>query len=144
MMENGEYLLIKFYNLIKKIMKKFLFKILMCMWLLSIGIPNTMWGELTVYIPTPSGQEDLNIQWSTSVNTDRTELIDVINLVNKYLWFSLWLIAMIIFVYAWILLISWWKKDSFEKANKMLIWAGIAIVVSMLSYTVVNLLINLF
>jgi hypothetical protein len=125
-------------------MKKFLLKILMCIWLLSICVPNTMWGELTVYVPIPKWPSDINIQWSTSVNTDRTELIDIIKIINKYLWFSLWLIAMIIFVYAWILLIAWWKKDSFDKANKMLLWAGVAIVISMLSYTVVNLLINLF
>ena len=125
-------------------MKKFLLKILLFIWLLSANIPNTLWSELTLYIPTPSGQEDINIEWSTSVSTDRTEVIDIINIINKYLWFSLWLIAMIIFVYAGILLIVWWKKENFEKSNKMLIWAGVALVISILSYTVINLLINLF
>jgi hypothetical protein len=111
---------------------------------LFVFVPCVMWDELTLLVPTPSWQEDLNIGWSTSISTDRTELIDVINIVNKYLWFSLWLIAMAIFVYAGILLIVWWKKDNFDKANKMLLGAWVAIVISMLSYTIVSLLINLF
>ena len=125
-------------------MKKFLLKILI---LFGIWINITsivVWNELTLMIPTPSWQWDLNIQWSTSVSTDRTELVDIINIINKYLWFSIWLIAMAIFIYAGILLIVWWEKSNFEKANKMLLWAGVAIIISILSYTVVNLLINLF
>lgn len=136
----------KLINLVynwKKMKIKFL-KFIVWICGMFVFVPVVMWDGLTLMIPTPSWQEDINIQWSTSINTDRTELVDVINIVNKYLWFSLWLIAMIIFVYAGIKLIVSWKSEEFKKSNTMLLGAGIAIVVSMLSYTLINLLINLF
>lgn len=124
-------------------MKKIFLKILLFIGLSSMMMPITIWDNITLDIPTPSWQKDLIIG-SSSVSTERTELTDTINIINKYLWFSLAWIAMAIFVYAGLLLIIWWKKENFDKANKMLLWAGIAIVASMLSYTIIKLIINLF
>ena len=130
-------------------MKKYLFKLILFLGSIFVFVPSVMWSthELRLDVPTPSWQWDLSKiipSGSTRVHTDRTELVDIINIINKYLWFSLAWIAMAIFVYAWILLIAWWKKENFEKANKMLLAAGVAIVVSMLSYTIIKLILNLF
>ena len=99
---------------------------------------------LKIQVPTPSGQDDIIVNGSTNVQTDETELIDLINIVNEYLWFILAWLAFVIFVVAGIKLITWWTKDNMSKANKMLIWSVIAIVISMLSYALVKILINLF
>lgn len=142
-MNSKSYKSINLLYYVKK-MKAKIFKLIVFILGIFMPVTTVIWNELTLLIPTTNWQWDLNIQWPTSVSTDRTELIDIINIINKYLWFSIWLIAMAIFVYAGILLIVWWEKSNFEKANKMLLWAGVAIIVAILSYTIVNLLINLF
>lgn len=123
-------------------MKKFLVKIAIILWILWINISNIF--ALKLLVPTPSGQDDIIVNWSTQIKTDEVELIDTINIVNEYLWFILAWLAFVIFVIAGIKLIAWWEKDNLSKANKMLVWSAIAIVVSMLSYALVKLLINLF
>lgn len=128
-------------------MKKYIFKFILFLGSIFVFVPSVMWSthELELNVPTPSWQSDLSkIISSTRIQTNRTELVDIINIINKYLWFSLAWIAMAIFVYAWILLIAGWKKENFEKANKMLLASGVAIVVSMLSYTIIKLILNLF
>lgn len=123
-------------------MKKLLVKIVMVVWLLWMNIANIFAFKMDV--PTPSWQDDIIVNWSTKVETTETELIDLINIINEYLRFIIAGLAFVIFVYAGITLITWWSKDKMWKANKMLVSSIIAIVVSMLSYTVVKVLINLF
>lgn len=123
-------------------MKKLLVKIVMVVWLLWMNIANIFAFRMDV--PTPSWQDDIIVNWSTKVETTETELIDLINIINEYLRFIIAGLAFVIFVYAGITLITWWSKDKMWKANKMLISSVIAIIVSMLSYTIVKILINLF
>lgn len=123
-------------------MKKLLVKIVMVVWLLWMNIANIFAFKMDV--PTPSWQDDIIVNWSTKVQSTETELIDLINIINEYLRFIIAGLAFVIFVYAGIMLIAWWSKDKMWKANKMLISSVIAIIVSMLSYTIVKILINLF
>lgn len=123
-------------------MKKIFIQIIALIWIIWINISNVF--AIKLKIPTPSGQQDIVVNGSTTIQSTETELVDVINIVNDYLWFILAWLAFVIFVIAGIRLISWWNKDNMWKANKMLVSAVIAIVVSMLSYTIVKLLINLF
>lgn len=131
-------------------MKKYILRLITLLTGIFILIPNIVQADrkYELVMPNPSWEWDLNeIIKSENIETDETELIDIINIINKYLRFSLAWIAMIIFVYAWFMLIVWWwkdNKDNFKKANNMLLISGIAIVISMLSYSIIKLVTNLF
>lgn len=125
-------------------MKKSILKLLLFIWWSIFGISNIVNWEFTLLVPNVNWQDDIIISWPTTVETNETELVDIINIVNKYLRFILGWLAFAIFVYAGIQLIVWWSKEAMSKANKMLLYSIVAIVVAMLSYTLVNILINLF
>lgn len=131
-------------------MKKYILKFIILLTGIFVLIPNIVQADrkYELVMPNPSWEWDLNeIIKSENIETDETELIDVVNIINKYLRFSLAWVAMAIFVYAWFMLILWWwkdNKDNFKKANKMLLISGIGIIVSMLSYSIIKLITNLF
>jgi hypothetical protein len=122
-------------------MKKIISKIIVVFSLFIINISGIF--AFRVQVPNPNWQEDIIETWLTSIESDENTIFEIIQIVNNYLWFIIAWIAMVIFVVAWLKLIIWWH-DSMKSANHMLLSSGIAIVVSMLSYTIVKLVINLF
>jgi hypothetical protein len=66
-------------------------------------------------------------------------------MVNQYLWFGLWVVCMVILVWWGIQLITaWGDAEKMKKTNKLLMGALIGILISILSYSVVRLVVNLF
>ena len=125
----------------KNIVKKFVWSL----FVLLFGVVSILEvSAVKVYLPDWNWQEDINID-NPQVNTNEKTLFEYIQLINSYLWFSIAWIAMAILVYAWIQLITaWWDKSKVSKAGKLAFSCLIAIVVAMLSYLLVNLIINLF
>ncbi len=114
------------------------------LWLTLYGLSLASVFSLSVQIPTPSGQEDIIVATST-VSSDESTLFDVIQIINDYLWFAIAGVAMIVIAAAWIkLILAQWDKEQTSSANKMLISAIIAIFVSMMSYAIIKLVVNLF
>ncbi len=114
------------------------------LWLTLCGLSLASVFSLSVQIPTPSGQEDIIVATST-VSSDESTLFDVIQIINDYLWFAIAGVAMIVIAAAWIkLILAQWDKEQTSSANKMLISAIIAIFVSMMSYAIIKLVVNLF
>jgi hypothetical protein len=124
-------------------MKNFLWRIMLVVGLFSLNMANVFW--ITLQVPTPSGQEDIVVTWPTQIESDETTIFDIIQIVNDYLWFSVAGVAMIVLVYGWIKLITGqWNKEVVSSANKMIVSSMIAIFVSIISYALIKLVVNLF
>ncbi len=124
-------------------MKKLFWKIIIILWL--IGINLSIIFAITIQVPTPSGQEDIIITWTTQVESDESTIFDVIQIINDYLWFTVAGVAMVVLVYAGLKLIwAQWDKEAVSAANKMIVSAMIAIFVAILSYAIIKLVVNLF
>ena len=88
---------------------------------------------------------DIRTNWDTDVEWDNTEYLKLSKTINKYLWFFMWTVSLIVVVYAWFLLMSSnWSDEDLKKWNKMLIWGLVWIFVSLLAYVIIRLLIDLF
>lgn len=109
-----------------------------------IPINNTF--STTLILPNTAREEDINIdntQLSNNISNEWT-IMEYIQIINFYLWFAIAWIAMAILIYSWMLMITaWWDKSKVWKAWKMALYCLIWIVVAMLSYLLVNLIINL-
>lgn len=109
-----------------------------------IPINNTF--STTLVLPNTAREEDINIdntQLSNNISNEWT-IMEYIQIINFYLWFAIAWIAMAILIYSWMLMITaWWDKSKVWKAWKMALYCLIGIVVAMLSYVLVNLIINL-
>jgi len=118
-------------------------KLIFIISLLWINISNVFW--ITLQTPNPHWQEDINVSWFTQIESDETTVFDIIQIINDYLWFAIAGVAMVVLVYWWIkLMTAGGNKDAMSTANKMIIWAIIAIFVAILSYAIIKLVVNLF
>lgn len=118
------------------------FSILLFIFVIS-NLSNVL--AIVVQVPTPSGQEDIIVTWPTQIESNESTIFDVIQIVNDYLWFSIAGVAMVVFVFAGIkLIIARWNKEDTSSATRMITSAMIAIIVSILSYAIIRLIINLF
>jgi len=114
-------------------------------WLLAISFVVFKTNAIEVRVPSSQWQEDVNIWWSTTVNWDENTVFDLIQQVNQYLWMAIWAVCMWVLVYSWFkLMTANWDEWETKKANNMLVWAAVWIVVSLVSYTLVRLVVNLF
>ncbi len=100
---------------------------------------------ITIELPRAQGNPDIAVIWPEEISGDETTFFNTIQLVNKYLWFWLGVVCMVILVWGGIQLISaWGDAEKMKKTNKLLMWALIGILISILSYSVVRLVVNLF
>lgn len=124
-------------------MKIKMIKLVIVWSILLMNTLNVFW--ITVQTPNPHWQADINVSWFTQLESDETTVFDIIQIVNDYLRFAIAWVAMIVLVYWWIKLITaGGKKETLSEANKMIISAFIAIFVSIVSYTLIRLVVNLF
>lgn len=117
-------------------------KLVITLLILLTNTLNVFWYNLQ--IPNSHFQKDINIS-TTRLESDETTVFDIIQIVNDYLWFAIAWIAMVVLVVGWIKLITaGWQKETLSTANKMIVSAFIAIFVSIVSYTIIKLIVNLF
>ena len=101
-------------------------------------------SDVNILLPTSTWEEDVNIE-NTQVHTNKSTIFWYIKTINSYLWFAIAWISMAVLVYAWILLItSGGDKSKVSKWWKLALSCLIAILIAMLSYSLVNLIVNLF
>lgn len=102
-------------------------------------------NAIEIQIPDDHAQADLAVVWPTQIEANESDLFDLINLINDYLWFSIWVICLWALIYGWIWLITaQWNDDKMKRANKILMWALIGILIAIFSYSVIRLVVNLF
>lgn len=120
------------------IMKKILFIIIYFLLFLS--------KSFSVDIAVPSVDSN-DVWWGSkeSISWDKNFWIELIDVINAYLWFFIWVVSMAMLLYWWYSLIySKWDEEEFRRANRILYYWWIWIFVSLLSYVWISLLVNLF
>lgn len=101
--------------------------------------------NVVLWLPRADWQPDINIDNNPQIASKESTIFGYIKIINYYLWFSIAWISMAVLIYAWILMITaWWDKAKVSKWGKLAVSCLIAIIVSMLSYALVNLIIWLF
>lgn len=121
-----------------------IYKLLINIIIFSTLIFNTS-SAINLQIPDSHTQADLAVVGPTQIEANESDLFDLINLINDYLWFSIWLVCLWALVYGGIWLItSQWNDDKMKKANKILMWALIGILIAIFSYSIIRLVVNLF
>lgn len=94
--------------------------------------------------------------WTLKKTTDSAEhswtqivgsrsILDIISMVNSYLWFAIWFCCFLFMIWNGFKLISAnWDEKSMDSAKKALLWSGIWIAICLLAYIIVNLAVRLF
>jgi len=118
------------------------------LWIFSLFMIGSFFQQsfaITVELPRAQWNPDIAVIWPEQISGDETTFFNTIQLVNKYLWFWLGVVCMVVLVWGWIQLITANGNDEkMKKTNKLLMWALIGILISILSYSVVRLVVNLF
>ena len=99
---------------------------------------------IVVEVPPSQGQEDVIVTWPTQIQWDESTFFETIQIINKYLRFSIWAICMGVLIFWWIKLITAsWDPAIMKEANKLLMWALIWILIAIFSYTIIRIIVNL-
>ena len=99
---------------------------------------------IVVEVPPSQGQEDVIVTWPTQIQWDESTFFETIQIINKYLRFSIWAICMGVLIFWWIKLITAsWDPAKMKEANKLLMWALIWILIAIFSYTIIRIIVNL-
>ncbi|HMY81024.1 MAG TPA: hypothetical protein PLW93_05605 [Candidatus Absconditabacterales bacterium] len=102
-------------------------------------------SAVTVDIPGDNViSRDVNVPRST-VKGDQDSIIQFIQLINGYLWFSIAAIGVIVALYAgYQIIMSQGDKAKMKKGNETLTSALIGILIAVFSYVLVRLVVNIF
>ncbi len=102
-------------------------------------------NAIVLQVPSDGLQEDIYVTWPTQVQWDESSFFELIQTINTYLWFAIWVVCMAVLVYWGFVLISGqWNPEKMKQANKLLMGALIGILISVFSYALIKLIINLF
>lgn len=117
-------------------------KTLASLWIITlIGLLSKTYA---VTVRTLKRTKDTAEHNRTQVDGTRS-IIDIISLVNSYLWFAIWFFCFIFMIWNWFKLItSNWDDKAMGSARKALIWSWIWLAICLLAYIIVNLAVKLF
>lgn len=102
-------------------------------------------SAIVVEIPRSQWNEDVAVVGPEQISGDESTFFSTIQMVNQYLWFAIGFVCMVVLIWWGIQLITAsGNSEKMKKTNKLLMWALIGILISILSYSVVRLVINLF
>jgi len=123
-----------------KTFKFIIFNIIIFMWLFLWNI-----FAITIDVPNDHWNKDIIVLWSSQITSGEKEIFEIIQIINQYLWFSVWLVCMIILIIGGIKLISaGWDASKTKKAN-VIIWSSVIwLLISIFSYAAVRIIVNLF
>lgn len=99
-----------------------------------------------VYMPTSESEwwsegASFAAEWSSA----SWWWLGLFNVINKYMWYVLWLLLIFVLWYAGMLLIiSEWDDKALQRSNKIVIYAFIWIAIVVSSYFFIRLIVNLF
>ncbi len=128
---------------------KLLKKIILSFLVVAITTINMTWisSAVKVQIPEWDRQSDVMVTPQESQidsSTGEKDIFELIQIINKYLWFSIGAIALVWLIIWWFrLLTSEGDEEANKKTSKMLLWSAIWIGIAMLSYAIVRLIVNL-
>lgn len=115
------------------------------LWVIILWIGNYI-SAVEVVIPwstladpdMPGTSTIVNVPWSHSY-------LDVIALVNRYLWFAIWFVCFLFMIWnGYKLILARGDAAEMKKASNALVWCWVWIAVCFLAYVIVKFAINLF
>ena len=88
--------------------------------------------------------EDTAVHKRSQVEWTRS-FLDIISLVNSYLWFAIWFFCFIFMIRnGYKLIIANWDEKAMKSAKTALLWSAVWLTVSLLAYIIVNIAVKLF
>lgn len=92
----------------------------------------------------PNKTNDTAEYHQTQVNGSRS-VLDIISLVNDYLWFAVWFFCFVFMIWnGYKLITANWDEKAMEAAKNGLVWSGIWLAICLLAYIIVNIAVKLF
>ena len=105
----------------------------------------TTTSAIVVEVPRDLGNPDIAVIGPEQISWDEYTFFETLQLINKYLWLSIGWICMGVLVWGGIQLITAsGNAEKMKKTNKLLMGVLIGILISILSYSIIRLIINLF
>ncbi|MCX6824819.1 MAG: hypothetical protein NTY80_01215 [candidate division SR1 bacterium] len=99
---------------------------------------------IVVEVPPSQGQQDVIVTGPTLVQGSESTIFNIIQTINKYLWFSIGAICMGVLIFGGIKLITaQGDQAKMKEANKLLMGALIGILIAIFSYAIVRIIVNL-
>lgn len=115
-----------------------------CSFAFLLGTYSTT-SAIVVEIPRDLGNPDVAVTGPEQITGDESSIFETLQLINKYLWFSIGAVCMGVLVWWGIQLITAnGNADKMKKTSKLLMWVLVGILISILSYSIIRLVINLF
>ncbi len=114
--------------------------------LLFIILFSLLFSFANINISVPGVDSD-DVWWDydSTISEDESYWIEMIDIVNFYLWFFVWVVAMWVVVYwGYMLISSKGSEEELKKANKLLTYWLIWILIALSSFVIVRLVVNLF
>jgi len=131
--------IIKFYHLLQNIMWKKIFLALL------FTLPALNSYAIVVQVPNSQGQSDVAVTGPTQVQGDESSFFQLLQTINQYLRFGIGVVCMVVLVMGGFkLMTASGNPEKLKQANKLLMWALIGILISLLSYSIIRLVVNLF
>lgn len=116
------------------------------LWLFTLSLGFSSSYGIIIQVPSQQWQSDVAIVGtSTDIQENESTLFAFIQLVNSYLWFAIGVVCMAVLIWGGVKLITaQWDEKKMAEANKLLLWALAWIMISLLSYALIRLIVNLF
>lgn len=101
-------------------------------------------SAIVVEVPPAWGNNDIAVTGPTRIQADEFTVFSFIQLINDYLRFFMGAVALWVLIYGGIKLITaQGDPEKLSSANRLLLGAGIGLVIVIFSYAVVRLIVNL-
>ena len=101
--------------------------------------------SLKVRIPSENERDIVAKNEIITRSGSSESFINIVRLINSYLWFFTAAICMAVIIYAWFLMITArWDDAQVKKWINILVYAWIGIAVSLMAYAIVNVIVNFF
>ncbi len=117
--------------------------------LLQLCIILVLWFtqcfSLKVWIPSENERDIVARDEIITRSESKDSLINLVRLINSYLWFIIAAICMGVVIYAGFLMITGRGDEAqVKKGITMMVYAGIGIGVALMAYAIVNVIVNFF
>ena len=110
-----------------------------------ITILGFMFSTYTDGIQTTTVKPTTDMGHKYQVIRGDISIMDLVSLINSYLWFAIGFFCFVFMIWNWYkLIMANWDSKSTDSAKKWLLWSVVWIAVCLLAYIIVNLAVRLF
>ena len=118
-------------------------KRIIAIWIVTlIGLMSNVYADIET---TTFKHTTDTAQYQNQEITGNISILDLISLVNGYIWFIIGFLCFVFMIWNWYkLIMANWDEKSTDSAKKALLWSAVWIAVCLLAYIIVNLAVRLF